>query len=51
VENLLAVISVAAQEEADPTRKRRLEKFGDAIREVGVSISSEVLAKVITGGM
>lgn len=51
VENLLAVIAVAAADEPDPTRKRRLEKLGETIREVGVSITSEVIAKVVTGGL
>jgi hypothetical protein len=50
-ENLIAVIAAAAAEERDPARKRRLEKLGDAIREVGVSITSEVIAKVVTGGL
>jgi hypothetical protein len=51
VENLLAVLAVTAAEEPDPSRKRRLQQLGETIREVGVSVTSEVLAKVITGGM
>jgi hypothetical protein len=51
VQNLLAVIAVAAAGEPDPTRKGRLEKLGAAIGEVGVSITSEVIAKVLTGGV
>jgi len=49
VENLLAVIVATAAHESDPTRKRRLEKLGESIREVGVSVTSEVIAKVLTG--
>ncbi len=51
VENLLAVLSAAAADEPDPGRKRRLETLAEAIKEVGVSVTSEVIAKVITGGM
>jgi hypothetical protein len=51
VENLLAVLAVAAADEPDPARKRRLERLAETIREVGVSITSEVIAKVLTGGM
>jgi hypothetical protein len=51
VENLLAVIAVATADEPDPTRKRRLERLAETIREVGVSVTSEVIAKVLTGGL
>jgi len=51
VENLLAVLSRAAAEEQDPARKRRLESLAAAIKEVGVSVASEVIAKVVTGGL
>jgi hypothetical protein len=51
VENLLAVLAVAAPDEQDPARKRRLESLASTIKEVGVSVTSEVIAKVITGGM
>jgi hypothetical protein len=51
VENLLAVLAVAAADEPDPTRKRKLERFAETVREVGVSVTSEVIAKVLTGGM
>ncbi len=51
VENLLAVLAVAAADESDPARKRRLERLAETIREVGVSITSEVIAKVVTGGI
>jgi hypothetical protein len=51
VENLLAVLAVAAADEQDPARKRRLESLASTIREIGVSVTSEVIAKVLTGGM
>jgi hypothetical protein len=51
VENLLAVIATTAEQEPDPTRKRRLETLYETIREVGVSVTSDVIAKVLTGGL
>jgi hypothetical protein len=51
VENLLAVLAVAAADEPNPVRKRRLETLAETIREVGVSVTSEVIAKVLTGGV
>lgn len=51
VENLLAVIASTAASEPDPSRKRRLETLGATIRETGVAITSEVIAKVLLGGM
>jgi hypothetical protein len=51
VENLLAVLAFAAENEPDPERRGRLERFLSAAGEVGVSVGSEVMAKVITGGM
>jgi|SRR5581483_2348201 len=51
VENLLAVVAAKAAEESDPGRKRRLETLYETIRELGVSVTSEVIAKVLTGGM
>jgi hypothetical protein len=51
VENLLAVLIEQAQGEADVTRKRRLERLIEAVKELGVSTASEVISKVITGGM
>jgi tellurite resistance protein len=50
VENLLAVLVAEAKDETDPARKRKLETLIDSVREVGVAITSEVLAKVLTGG-
>jgi len=49
-ENLLAVLVDQANKERDPVRKRRLEKLVDTVKELGISLTSEVLAKVITGG-
>jgi hypothetical protein len=49
-ENLLAVLVTEAQEETDPARKRKLEKLTETVREVGVSITSEILKRVILGG-
>jgi hypothetical protein len=51
VENLLAVLAHEAQQEQDPVRKSRLEKVGATVKELGVSTASEVIAKVLTGGM
>jgi hypothetical protein len=51
VENLLAVLAVAAADEQDPARKRRLESLASTIKEIGVSVTSDVIAKVLTGGM
>ena len=51
VENLLTVLTVAAADETDPARKRRLERLAKTIREVGISVTSEVIAKVLTGGL
>lgn len=51
VENLLAVIAATVAAEPDPTRKRRLEGLAETIRELGVSVTSEVIAKVLTGGL
>jgi hypothetical protein len=50
VENLLAVLAATAAAEPNPQRKRRVEAVGSAVRELGVSVTSEVLAKVLTGG-
>ena len=49
VNNLLAVLTAAAAEEPDPARKRRLEKFAETVKDVGVSTAGEVLAKVLVG--
>jgi hypothetical protein len=51
VENLLAVLASAAAEERDPARKKRLETLATAIKDVGVAVTSEVIAKVVTGGL
>jgi hypothetical protein len=51
VVNLLAVIAERAHSETDPVRKSRLEAVGATIKELGVSTASEVISKVITGGM
>jgi hypothetical protein len=50
-ENLLAVLAERAEREPDPVRKRRLVQVGDTVKELGMSLTSEVLAKVITGGI
>jgi hypothetical protein len=50
-ENLLAVLAERADNESDPVRKRRLVQVGETVKELGMSLTSEVLAKVITGGM
>ena len=49
VENLLAAIAVAAADEPDQARKRGLERLGETIGELGVSVTSEVIAKVADG--
>ena len=51
VDNLLVVLVQTAAAEQDPSRKRHLEGLVSAIRELGVSVTSEVIAKVITGGV
>jgi hypothetical protein len=50
VANLLAVLARAAESEADPVRRSKLERLAETVREVGVSMADEVLAKVMTGG-
>jgi hypothetical protein len=50
VKNLLAVLESAATREQDPDRKRLLRRAMEAVKELGISTASEVLAKVITGG-
>lgn len=50
VENLDAVLTERASDEDDPERRRRIEKWKDGIREVGVTTAGEVLSKVLTGG-
>ena len=50
-ENLIAVLTERAERESDPEKKRRLERWRDTVKELGVSTASEVLAKVLTGGM
>lgn len=49
VENLLAVINAISANEANPEKKRRLEKLAETVKEVGVSTAGEVLAKVLIG--
>ena len=51
VENLLIVLAQTAAAEEDPARKRRLEGLATAIRDLGISVTSDVIAKVITGGV
>jgi hypothetical protein len=51
VENLLAVVHEAAEDEPDPAKKRHLQSLYGTIKDVGVNITSEVLAKVLTGGL
>jgi hypothetical protein len=50
VENLLAVLAERAQREPDPSQKRHLQVVLETLKELGVSVTSEVLAKVISGG-
>jgi hypothetical protein len=49
VENLLAVIAAVSAHEEDPATKKRLQKFGETVRELGVTTAGEVLAKVLMG--
>jgi hypothetical protein len=49
-ENLLAVLAERAEHEPDPTQKLRLQQLLSTMKELGISVTSEVLAKVITGG-
>jgi hypothetical protein len=49
-ERLLAGIAAEAEATTDPERKRRLQKVGESLRELGVNTASEVLSKVILGG-
>jgi hypothetical protein len=51
VENLLAVLAAEAANEPDPTRRRRIEGFAAAVKDVGVTVAGDVIAKVITGGV
>jgi hypothetical protein len=50
LENLVAVLAERAAAEEDPERRKRFERVGETIRELGVSTASEVLAKVLMGG-
>jgi len=50
-ENLLAVLDERVSDESDPEKRRRLERWRDAVRDVGVSTASEVISKVLTGGI
>jgi hypothetical protein len=50
-ENLVAVLAAAIAAEPDPVRKGRLEAFLGAVKEIGVSVTSDVLAKVISGAV
>lgn len=50
VENLIAVLAERARDEADPAQRKRWQVLLDTVRELGVSVTSEVLAKVLTGG-
>jgi hypothetical protein len=49
VENLLAILAEGAHAEPDPARKRRLEKVGETVKDLGVSTASEILSKVVLG--
>jgi hypothetical protein len=49
VENLLAVLGEAAESESNPARKRRLEALAAAVKDVGVSVTAEVIARAVTG--
>lgn len=50
VENLLAVLAERERAESDPIQKRRWQTLLATIREIGVGVAGEVLAKAITGG-
>ncbi len=49
-ENLLAVLAAQEASETDPVRKNRLRQLGETVKELGVQVSGEVLAKVLMGG-
>jgi hypothetical protein len=50
-ENLLAVLEERAEQETDPVRKSRLRQVGQTIREIGIPVIGEVLARVAAGAM
>lgn len=50
VENLLAVLEAQAAAEPDDKKKRRLKQLADSVRELGVSVTSEILKQVLLGG-
>jgi hypothetical protein len=49
-QNLLAVLTERVESESDPTRKRRLHQLLNTVEKLGISVTGEILAKVITGG-
>lgn len=50
VNNLLAVLAERAANESDAEKKKRFERLGETVRELGVSTAGDVLAKVLMGG-
>jgi hypothetical protein len=50
VENLLAVLTEKLRDETDPAQRNRWQSLLDLVKELGVGVTSEVLAKVLTGG-
>ena len=50
VQNLLAVLSERVRDEPDVEQRKRWQSLLDLVKELGVSVTSEVLAKVLTGG-
>lgn len=50
-QNFMAVLAERAAAEPDPSRKRRLERVSETVKELGVATASEVLAKVLAGGV
>lgn len=50
VENLLAVLAERMRDETDPVQRNRWQSLLDVVKELGVGVTSEVLAKVLTGG-
>jgi hypothetical protein len=50
VQSLVAVLTERAASEQDPLQKKRWQSLLDTLKELGVGVTSEVLAKVLTGG-
>lgn len=48
-ENLIAVVNSLAASEGDSDERSKLESFGEAAKDVGVEVLSELLAKTVLG--